>query len=219
MLGNVPFLWIFFSSFRCVAVSTVDKLQLYHLYAYSMLVRAYSTKVTSVCNVGGLWSNSAAKTGNRHSSICVLATCIRGMEECGVLHFGDSHVALSQRMLIFLFSPLSMPAERVICFACHNLDRSANLPEGLYILPMFFQYFLYFFFNGRLSSHRSSDTNGTIFTKISGLVDRCKFLLTSLSFFFWFFKGRCHGNESKSKNLRFPGPIYFVAMPFGNGMG
>jgi len=35
------------------------------------------------------------------------------------------------------------------------LARSANLPEGLYILPMFFLYFFLFFFNGRLSSHRS----------------------------------------------------------------
>ena len=42
----------------------------------------------------------------------------------------------------------------------------------------------------------------SIFTKISELVDRCKGLLTSLSFF-WFFKGRCHGNESKSKNRLF----------------
>jgi len=50
------------------------------------------------------------------------------------------------------------------------LARSANFPEGLYILPMFFLYFL--FFNGRLSSPRSSATNGAIFTKISGLVDR-----------------------------------------------
>jgi len=37
------------------------------------------------------------------------------------------------------------------------LARSAKLPEGLYILPMFFLYFFIFFifFNGRLSSHRS----------------------------------------------------------------
>jgi len=63
-----------------------------------------------------------------------------------------------------------------------NLARSANLPEGIYILPMFFLYFL-IFFNGRHSSPRSSDANGAIFTKISGLVDGCKGLLTSLSFF------------------------------------
>jgi len=96
---------------------------------------------------------------------------------------------------------------------------SANLPEGLYmyILPMVFLYFL-IFFNGRLSSPRNSDANGAIFTKISGLVDGYKDLLTSLSFF-WFFKGRCHCNESKSKNRRFLGPITFIAMPFGIGMG
>jgi len=62
------------------------------------------------------------------------------------------------------------------------LAHSANLPEGLYILLMFFLYF-FNFFSGRLSSQRSWDTNRAIFTKISGLVDRCKGLLTSLSFF------------------------------------
>ena len=35
---------------------------------------------------------------------------------------------------------------------------------------------------------------------------------------FLFFKGRCHGNQLKSKNRRFPGPIYFVVLPFGNGL-
>ena len=33
-----------------------------------------------------------------------------------------------------------------------------------------------------------------------------------------FFKGRCHGNQLKSTNWRFYGPIYFVALPFGNGL-
>ena len=48
-------------------------------------------------------------------------------------------------------------AERAICFTDRNLARSAKLPEGLYILPMFFLYFFLFlfFFNGRLSSQRS----------------------------------------------------------------
>ena len=80
--------------------------------------------------------------------------------------------------------PLSMLAEKAVYFARVSLARSAKLPEGLYILPMFFRYFFYFiFFNGRLSSPRSPDTNGAIFTKISGLVERCNGLLTSLSFF------------------------------------
>jgi len=48
------------------------------------------------------------------------------------------------------------------------LARSAKLPEGLYILPMFF---LYFSFSGRPRSHAGSEANGPIFTKISGLVD------------------------------------------------
>ena len=53
----------------------------------------------------------------------------------------------------------------------YNLARSAKLPEGLYILPMFFLYFFYFFFSGRPRSHAGSEANGPIFTKISGLVD------------------------------------------------
>jgi len=36
--------------------------------------------------------------------------------------------------------------------------------------------------------------------------------------FFRFLKERCHGNQLKSKNRRFYGPIYFVALPFGNGL-
>jgi len=55
----------------------------------------------------------------------------------------------------------------------YHLARSANLPEGLYILPMFFLYFFIFlnFFSGRPRSHAGSEANGPIFTKISGLVD------------------------------------------------
>jgi len=41
-------------------------------------------------------------------------------------------------------------------------------------------------------------------------------LFTHLAFLF--FKGSCHGNQLKSKNQFFPGPIYFVALPFGNGL-
>jgi len=36
--------------------------------------------------------------------------------------------------------------------------------------------------------------------------------------FFRFLKGRCHGNQLKSKNWRFYRPIYFVALPFGKGL-
>jgi len=76
----------------------------------------------------------------------------------------------------FLTSP------KIICSKTCNLARSANLPEGQYILPMFFLYFL-IFFNGRLRSLAGSEANGPIFTKISELVDRCKGLITPLSFF------------------------------------
>jgi len=62
------------------------------------------------------------------------------------------------------------------------LARSANLPKGLYILLMFFL-ILKIFFNDRLSNTCFSDANGSIFTKISGLVDECKGLFTSIEFF------------------------------------
>jgi len=96
---------------------------------------------------------------------------------------------------------------------------SANLPEGLYmyILPMVFLYFL-IFFNGRLSSPRNSDANGAIFTKISGLVDGYKGLITSLGFFDFSRYVAMATSQSRKIGV-FPRPIYFVAMPFGNGMG
>jgi len=59
---------------------------------------------------------------------------------------------------------------------------SAKLPTGLYILPMFF-FLIFYFFNGRLLSPQSSEPNGPIFTKISGLVHGCKGLFITLSFF------------------------------------
>jgi len=62
-------------------------------------------------------------------------------------------------------------------------SRSANLPEGLYILPMFFLYFFLYFLMVDFLAPCSSDTYRAIFTKISGLVDGYKGLLTSLSFF------------------------------------
>jgi len=61
---------------------------------------------------------------------------------------------------------------------CYYLARLTNFPKGLYILPMFFVIFL--FFNGRLSRPGSSEPNGPIFTKISGLVEGCKGLLLLL---------------------------------------
>jgi len=83
---------------------------------------------------------------------------------------------------------------------------------------LYFLFFLFIFFNGRLSSPRSSDANGAIFTKVSGLVDGCKGLLTSLSFFDFSRDVAMATNESRKIGV-FPGPIYFVATPFGNEMG
>ena len=114
---------------------------------------------------------------------------------------------------------LNQRKRRILAVLLTYLARSANLPEGLYILPMFFLYFfIFYFFNGRLSSQRSWDTNRAIFTKISGLVDRCKCLLTSLSFFD-FSRDVAMATSQSQKIGILPGPIYFVAMPFWNGMG
>ena len=76
---------------------------------------------------------------------------------------------------VALFSPLGKLAERAI-----------------YILPMFF-ICIFIFFNGRHSRPGSSETNGPIFTTISGIVDGCKGLFTSFSFL-RSLKGRCHDN-------------------------
>jgi len=82
------------------------------------------------------------------------------------------------------------------------LARSANLPKGLYIFCQCF--FLYFknIFYGRHSTGCFSESNGSIFIKISGLVDGCKCLFISLTVFL-FIKGRCHGDKLESKNWRF----------------
>jgi len=70
-------------------------------------------------------------------------------------------------LLFVYFYPYSVLVCKNNCnYYC--LARSAKLPEGLYILPMFF---LYFFFSGRHRSHAGLEANGPIFTKISGLVD------------------------------------------------
>jgi len=45
-----------------------------------------------------------------------------------------------------LFSPQGILAN-IFLYFLNNLARSANLPEGLYILQMFFLYF-FIFFNG-----------------------------------------------------------------------
>ena len=81
-----------------------------------------------------------------------------------------------------------------------------------------FSLFFFFIFNGRLSSPHSSDANGAVFTKISELVDGCKGLLISLSFFDFSRDIAMATNQSRKIGV-FPGPIYFVTMPFRNGMG
>jgi len=67
-------------------------------------------------------------------------------------------------------------------FAMHfsSLARSANLPEGLYILPMFVIYLLFFLMVDFLAPVAQ-----TLMVQ-SSRVDGCKGLLTSLSFFLIF---------------------------------
>jgi len=89
------------------------------------------------------------------------------------------------------------------------LSRPANLPNGLYILPTVIS-----FFNSRQIISGSTEPIFVI------LAPNDRYLLEYdwSGLLFWFFKGCCHGNQLKSKNLRFYGPIYFVALPFGNGL-
>jgi len=91
------------------------------------------------------------------------------------------------------------------------------MPEGLYILPMFFIYLFIYFFNGRHRSPDCSEANGPIFTKISGLVDGCNGLITLLSFFDFSRDVAMATNRSRKIGI-FPGPIYFVVLPFKNGL-
>jgi len=92
----------------------------------------------------------------------------------------------------------------------YHLAHSANLPEGRYIFCHVFS----LFYNGRLSNTCFSEANGPIFTKISGLVDAWKGLIT------WyitlrFLKGRCYGNKLKSQNRAFSQSnlLCYVAIP------
>jgi len=98
-------------------------------------------------------------------------------------------------------------------FTC--LARSANWPKGLYILPMFFLYFFIFVMKWSPFKPGSTESNGLMFTKISGLVDGHNCLFTSLSFFN--FSTTLPWQPIKVKKIGvFPGPIYFVALPFRN---
>jgi len=70
----------------------------------------------------------------------------------------------------------------------YYLARSANLLEGPYIF-CHFVFFIFHFFNGRHSRPGISKSNGLIFTKISGLVDRWTGLLTCMVYHFAIHQG------------------------------
>jgi len=78
-------------------------------------------------------------------------------------------------------------------FYRYYLSRSANLPSGVYILPMFFPYFC-IFFSHRLSRPGILESKGPIFTNISGSVEGWKGLLIQF-ITLRSLKGRCHGTN------------------------
>jgi len=96
---------------------------------------------------------------------------------------------------IVLFSPLGKLADRAIYFTFRT----------------FFIFFI--FFNNR---QIISGSTGPIFA-IFAPNDRYLFEYDRSGPLFWFFKGRCHGNQLV-KNWHFFEPIYFVALPFRNGL-
>ena len=115
--------------------------------------------------------------------------------------------------------PSNLPQTRPECIRGRHTRNNSFSPLGKVAgRAIYFTDVFSIFFNCRLSSHRSSDTNGAIFTKISRLVDRCKGLLTSLSFFD-FSRDVAMATSQSRKIGVFTGPIYFVTMPFGNWMG
>jgi len=65
------------------------------------------------------------------------------------------HLPVKTMCALILLSPLGMPAERAICFAC-----------------VFFSFFIRIIFvSGQSMSHVISKSTGPIFTEFSGLVD------------------------------------------------
>ena len=82
------------------------------------------------------------------------------------------------------------------------LARSAKLPKGYIFYRCFFFIFFLFFLVVAPGATLAQKPMVRSSPKISGLVDNWKGLITPLSFF-WFFKGRCHGNQLKSTNRLF----------------
>ena len=93
------------------------------------------------------------------------------------------------------------------------LARSANLPEGLYILLALISFF-FVSFNDRLENNylRIGFTDfRNLFTEWKRF--GCRWLIWT---FFRYLKGRCHGNQFLWKNGKLPS---FVALAFRNEMG
>jgi len=85
------------------------------------------------------------------------------------------------------------------CYQCYCLARSAKLPTGLNCACVNFFLFLFLMIARR---QIISGSAGPIFT-IFAPNDRHLFVDDQSGPIFWFLKGRCHGNQLKSKNLAF----------------
>jgi len=89
------------------------------------------------------------------------------------------------------------------------LARSANLPTGLYILPTVIP-----FFDSRRIISGSTEPIFAIFAPN----DRYLFEYDRSGPLLWIPQGTLPWQPVKVKNRRFFGPIYFVRLPFGNGL-
>jgi len=108
--------------------------------------------------------------------------------------------------LILTFTLLTLPDPRSLA-PNHNLARSANLPERLYILFALISSF----FN--LSQIMSGWTE-PIFTLFSPNKRYLRDFSRSGPLFFRFLKGRCHGNQFRAKFAKWP---LFNTLAFPNG--
>ena len=128
----------------------------------------------------------------------IIRTVVRCTKLCTVI--GTTHVICCTGFCSFRFG------------FSEFFSSSTKLPTGLYIVPIVISFL--FFFNCR---QIITGSIGRIFA-IFAPNDRYLFEYDRFGPLFWFLKGRCHGNQLKSKNWRFFGPIYFVTLPFRNGL-
>ena len=137
------------------------------------------------------------------------------------LDFFSSIISCCQchRSILHWFSPLGKVAERAIYFTLRNLARSANLPEGLYVLPSVISSFF-------TRSKVISVSTGPIFTIFSPNGRYLREFSWSGPFFL-FLKGCCHGNQfcfvpdsfARSRSISgSAGPIFTIFSPYESAL-